>query len=83
MTNISAVMAELMEKVEVNSPRIASLHYCLSEAAKRIAELEQNLAESESKFGALVAENACLKQSIEEVAEAFETGTDGVLATAV
>lgn len=83
MTNISAVMAELMEKVEVNSPRIASLHYCLSEAAKRIAELEQNLAESESKFGALAAENACLKQSIEEVAEAFETGTDGVLAIAV
>lgn len=31
----------------------------------------------------LAAENACLKQSIEEVAEAFETGTDGVLATAV
>lgn len=37
----------------------------------------------ESRCAALAAENACLKQSIEEVVEAFETGTDGVLATAV
>lgn len=41
------------------------------------------VAEGEAKCAALAAENACLKQSIEEVAEAFETGTDGVLATAV
>lgn len=39
--------------------------------------------ELEARCAALAAENACLKQSIEEVAEAFETGTDGVLATAV
>lgn len=32
---------------------------------------------------ALAAENACLEQSIEEIADAFETGTDGALATAV
>ncbi|HID7492751.1 TPA: hypothetical protein ACXHXE_000922 [Enterobacter hormaechei] len=45
--------------------------------------LVRKLAEAEAKCAALAAENACLKQSIEEVAEAFETGTDGVLATAV
>ncbi|HHV7345765.1 TPA: hypothetical protein ACUNBP_002342 [Enterobacter ludwigii] len=60
-------------------------------------ELEQKLIESERygrqtditidnlemKLAQMAAENACLKQSIEEVSEAFETGTDGVLATAV
>ncbi|ESL86566.1 hypothetical protein L420_03761 [Enterobacter hormaechei subsp. hoffmannii UCICRE 9] len=67
MTNISAVIAELMEKVEVNSPRIALLHCCLSEAAKRIAELEQNLAESEARCAALAAENAGLKDEISNI----------------
>jgi hypothetical protein len=32
---------------------------------------------------ALTVENACLKQSIEEISETFESGTDGALATAV
>ncbi|TDX14592.1 hypothetical protein EDF88_3909 [Buttiauxella sp. BIGb0552] len=32
---------------------------------------------------AMAAENARLKQSIDEISEAFETGTDGALATAV
>lgn len=44
---------------------------------------QEVVAALESKCAALAAENACLKQSIEEVSEAFETGTDGVLATAV
>ena len=44
---------------------------------------QAGVAEGEARCAALAAENACLKQSIEEVAEAFETGTDGVLATAV
>ncbi|HGH4600492.1 hypothetical protein LWT83_14310 [Enterobacter hormaechei] len=39
--------------------------------------------EVEARCAALAAENACLKQSIEEVAEAFETGTDAALAAAV
>ncbi|EMM6853299.1 TPA: hypothetical protein ACX3LN_000596 [Enterobacter hormaechei] len=43
----------------------------------------EDYAALEARCAALAAENACLKQSIEEVAEAFETGTDGVLATAV
>lgn len=44
---------------------------------------QAGVAEGEARYAALVAENACLKQSIEEVAEVFETGTDGALATAV
>ncbi|MFA9597727.1 hypothetical protein [Citrobacter telavivensis] len=48
-----------------------------------IENLQMQLdAEREAKL-ALAAENACLKQSIEEVAEVFETGTDGALATAI
>jgi len=64
---------------------------------RKFASLEQQLAESQREFRSadatienlqmqvekLAAENACLKQGIEEVAEAFETGTDRVLATAV
>ncbi|OEI71249.1 hypothetical protein [Enterobacter sp. ku-bf2] len=64
---------------------------------RKFTELEQKLAESQREFRAadatienlqmqlekLAAENACLKQSIEEVAEAFETGTDAALAAAV
>ncbi|MCK6884676.1 hypothetical protein [Enterobacter cloacae] len=44
---------------------------------------QAGVAEGEARCAALAAENACLKQSIEEVSEAFETGTDGALATAV
>ncbi|EUL92839.1 hypothetical protein [Enterobacter hormaechei] len=64
---------------------------------RKFSELEQRLIESERygrqtditidnlelKLAQMAAENACLKQSIEEVAEVFETGTDGALATAV
>lgn len=52
MTNVSAVekMAELMQQMEENSPRVAALQYCLSEVAKRITELEQKLAESQREF---------------------------------
>lgn len=45
--------------------------------------LVRKFAEADARCAALAAENACLKQSIEEVSEAFETGTDGALATAV
>lgn len=45
--------------------------------------MKPSYEELEAKCAALAAENACLKQSIEEVAEAFETGTYGVLAIAV
>ncbi|MCK7317205.1 hypothetical protein L8P35_10875 [Enterobacter cloacae] len=54
MTNVSVVekISELMQQIEVNSPRVAALHYCLSEAARHIAELEQKLAESQCEFRA-------------------------------
>ncbi|CZZ53543.1 hypothetical protein [Enterobacter hormaechei] len=85
MTNVSAVekMAELMQQMEENSPRVAALQYCLSEVAKRITELEQNLAESQREFRAadatienleakcaeLAAENARLKKIVDFVTD--------------
>lgn len=45
--------------------------------------MKPSYEELEARCAALAAENAGLKQSIEEVAEAFETGTDGALAAAV
>ena len=47
------------------------------------AELHTEIAALKKQRDALAAENACLEQSIEEIADAFETGTDGALATAV
>ena len=83
MTNINAVekMAELMQQMEENSPRVAALQYCLSEVAKRITELEQKLAESQCEFRAadatienlqmqgekLAAENAGLKRFPDQI----------------
>ncbi|MEG5390483.1 hypothetical protein UXO36_00085 [Enterobacter hormaechei] len=73
MTNISAVekMAELMQQIEVNSPRVAALHYCLSETARHIAELEQKLAESQREFRAADAtiENLQMKLNAEREAK--------------
>ena len=51
--------------------------------AQLISDLATQLDVQLARSNGLAAENACLKQSIEEVAEAFETGTDGVLATAI
>lgn len=83
MTNVSVVekISELMQQIEVNSPLIAALHYCLSEAARHIAELEQKLAESQCEFRAadatienlqvraaeLAAENAWLKRFPDQI----------------
>ena len=41
MTNVSAVekMAELMQQMEENSPRVAALQYCLTQLEARCAEL--------------------------------------------
>lgn len=49
MTNVSAVekMAELMQQMEENSPRVAALQYCLTQL--------------EAKCAALASENAGLK----------------------
>ncbi|HDC4759285.1 TPA: hypothetical protein O8U64_002565 [Enterobacter cloacae] len=70
MTNVSAVekIAELMQQIEVNSPRVAALHYCLSEAARHIAELEQKLAESQREFRAADATIENLQMQVEKLA---------------
>lgn len=61
MTNVSAVekMAELMQQMEENSPRVAALQYCLKHVAE---EAEKRNAELEARCAALAAENARLKQ---------------------
>lgn len=55
MTNVSAVekMAELMQQMEENSPRVAALQYCLTQL--------------EAKCAALAAENAGLKDEISNI----------------
>ncbi|MEA5168166.1 hypothetical protein VB265_01210 [Enterobacter sichuanensis] len=70
MTNVSVVekMAELMQQMEENSPRVAALQYCLSEVAKRITELEQKLAESQREFRAADATNENLQMQVEKLA---------------
>ncbi len=70
MTNISAVekMAELMQQIEVNSPRVAALHYCLSETARHIAELEQKLEESQREFRSADATIENLQMQVEKLA---------------
>ncbi|MDW3573948.1 hypothetical protein P5M00_07140 [Enterobacter asburiae] len=70
MTNVSVVekISELMQQIEVNSPRVAALHYCLSEAARHIAELEQKLAESQREFRAADATIENLQMQVEKLA---------------
>ncbi|MEP8483904.1 hypothetical protein ABKV78_01455 [Enterobacter asburiae] len=63
MTNVSAVekMAELMQQMEENSPRVAALQYCLKQVAEKVEEAEKRNADLESRCAALAAENAALK----------------------
>ncbi|MCE1430588.1 hypothetical protein LWU51_02010 [Enterobacter hormaechei] len=58
MTNVSAVekMAELMQQMEENSPRVAALQYCLTQVAEKVEEAEKRNAELESRCAALAAE---------------------------
>lgn len=61
----------------------AALEQRLIESERYGRQTDITIESLEMKLAQMAAENACLKQSIEEVSEAFETGTDGVLATAV
>ncbi|CAM8266083.1 Ead/Ea22-like family protein [Escherichia coli] len=63
MTNVSAVekMAELMQQMEENSPRVAALQYCLTQVAEKVEEAEKRNGELEARCAALAAENAGLK----------------------
>lgn len=63
MTNVSAVekMAELMQQMEENSPRVAAFQYCLKQVAEKVEEAEKRSAELQARCEALAAENAGLK----------------------
>lgn len=67
MTNVSAVekMAELMQQMEENSPRVATLQYCLTQVAEKVEEAEKRNAELESRCAAMAAENSVLKSAID------------------
>ena len=84
MTNVSAVekMAELMQQMEENSPRVAALQYCLSEVSKRITELEQKLAESQREFRAADATIENLQMQVEKLA-AENAGLNNFIAASV
>lgn len=68
MTNINAVekMAELMQQIEENSPRVAALQYSLKLVGEKMEEGEKRIAELEAKCAALAAENAGLKSAAKE-----------------
>lgn len=88
MTNVSAVekMAELMQQMEENSPRVAALQYCLKQVAEKVEEAEKRNAELESRCAALAAENALLKKSepapfsklMMEALDVYQAGADEV-----
>lgn len=58
MTNVSEVekMAELMQQMEENSPRVAALQYCLKQVAEKVEEAEKRNSELESRYSELAAE---------------------------
>ncbi|EHN8715628.1 hypothetical protein [Enterobacter hormaechei] len=73
MTNVSAVekMAELMQQMEENSPRVAALQYCLKQVAEKVEDAEKRNAELEARCAALAAElqsvkvmNDCLSEEL-------------------
>lgn len=88
MTNVSAVekMAELMQQMEENSPRVTALQYCLKLVGNKLEEAEKRISELEAKCAALAAENALLKKSepapfsklMMEALDVYQAGSDEV-----
>lgn len=88
MTNVSAVekMAELMQQMEENSPRVAAFQYCLKQVAEKVEEAEKRNAELQAICEALAAENALLKKSepapfsklMMEALDVYQAGADEV-----
>lgn len=88
MTNVSAVekMAELMQQMEENSPRVAALQYCLKLVGNKLEGAENRISELEAKCAALAAENALLKKSepapfsklMMEALDVYQAGADEV-----
>ncbi|HCM9642137.1 hypothetical protein QY052_06935 [Enterobacter hormaechei] len=79
-------MAELMQQMEENSPRVAALQYCLTQVAEKVEEAEKRNAELEARCEALAAENALLKKSepapfsklMMEALDVYQAGADEV-----
>lgn len=88
MKNVSAVekMAELMQQMEENSPRVAAFQYCLKQVAEKVEEAEKRNAELQARCEALAAENALLKKSepapfsklMMEALDVYQAGADEV-----
>ena len=88
MTNVSAVekMAELMQQMEENSPRVAAFQYCLKQVAEKVEEAEKRNAELQARCESLAAENALLKKSepapfsklMMEALDVYQAGADEV-----
>lgn len=71
MTNISAVekMAELMQQMEENSPRVAALQYSLKLVGEKMEDGEKRIAELESRCAALAAENGQMLRLLTDISE--------------
>lgn len=76
MTNVSAVekMAELMQQMEENSPRVAALEYCLKLVGDKMKEAEKRSAELEAICAALAAEVQAVKSAALEEIEVINRG---------
>ncbi|WP_454520465.1 hypothetical protein [Citrobacter koseri] len=84
-STVETKICELVKRGHLLSSEVSdeNTEILRSSVAAMLSDLASQLEVQFARSNALAAENACLKQSIEEVAEAFETGTDGVLANAV
>lgn len=80
MTNVSAVekMAELMQQMEENSPRVAALQYCLTQVAEKVEEAEKRNAELEARCVALAAENANARSAVQVFCDVVGANTDAI-----
>lgn len=69
MTNVSALekIAEHMQWMEENSPRVVALQYSLKLVGEKMEDGEKRIAELESRCAALAAENAGLKSKAAEL----------------
>ncbi len=67
-------MAELMQQMEENSPRVAALEYCLKLVGDKMKEAEKRSAELEAICAALAAEVQAVKSAALEEIEVINRG---------
>lgn len=88
MTNVSALekIAEHMQRMEENSPRVGALQCSLKLVGEKMEDGEKRIAELESRCAALAAENELLKKSepapfsklMMEALDVYQAGADEV-----